>query len=302
MSFANDVREEISRGINDRDRQYACLYGILLYCHTLSDSQIIIQTESPVLAKLLPDLFHIVLHIEVPVESHATAHGINSVFTITDPDQLQRIFSMYHIHPEQREIRLSNIGNNSLSSFVAGIFLCCGSVTDPDKGYHLEFQTPSDLLCSDLQKLLHSIQVYGHKIMRHNIYVLYIKDSEQIEDTLTYMGAQQCTISLMNVKIRKDMRNKANRLRNCDEANINKVVNTAMRQVEEIQYLIDHGEWDKLSPELKEVAQIRLDNPELSMQEIGEMLSPPISRSGVNHRFHKISDQVRELKENGSNA
>jgi len=136
-------------------------------------------------------------------------------------------------------------------------------------------------------------------IQRKKSYVLYIKDSECIEDTLTFMGAQQCAMDIMNVKIRKDMRNKANRLRNCDEANINKVVNAAIKQTEDILLLMKYNELDDMSPEIKEAAKLRLENPELSLKEIGELLTVPIGRSGVNHRFKKIAAAAKELRENG---
>ena len=233
MSFSNEVREEIARSITDRDRKFACLYGILLYCRTFHGQQIILQSESSVFAELIPTLFHAVfqtvLKPDVRVTTRGNAQSMYS-FTISDPAQIQQICSTYHISPENREINLSNLVNNSLSSFLAGVFFSCGSVIDPNKGYHLEFNTPSELLCNDLQKLLLTIGVRGGQVFRKNMYVLYLKDSEHIEDTLTYMGAQQCTIELMNIKIRKDMRNRANRIRNCDEANIDKVVSAAMRQ------------------------------------------------------------------------
>ena len=176
--------------------------------------------------------------------------------------------------------------NNSLSAFLAGVFFGCGSMIDPNKEYHLEFNTPSELLCSDLQKLLGSIGISGGQLLRKNMYVLYLKDSEHIEDTLTYMGAQQCTIALMNIKIRKDMRNKANRV----------------RQIQDIQWITQCGQLEALSPELQELAELRLENPELSLKELGELLSEPIGRSGVNHRFQKIAAFAEELRKRAADA
>ena len=153
-----------------------------------------------------------------------------------------------------------------------------------------------------MQKLLGSIGISGGQLLRKNMYVLYLKDSEHIEDTLTYMGAQQCTIALMNIKIRKDMRNKANRVRNCDEANINKVVGAAIRQIQDIQWITQCGQLEALSPELQELAELRLENPELSLKELGELLSEPIGRSGVNHRFQKIAAFAEELRKRAADA
>lgn len=299
MSFSNDVREEIARSIIDRDRQFACLYGILLYCRIFTKEQVVLQSESPVFARLVPVLFRSVFQTVLKPDVRMVSRGNDQSmisFTITDAGQIEKLCETYHIRPESREIHLSNLVNNSLSAFLAGVFFSCGSVIDPNKEYHLEFNTPSALLCHDLRKLLSGIGVRGGEILRKNMYVLYLKDSENIEDTLTYMGAQQCTIALMNIKIHKDMRNKANRVRNCDEANINKVVSAAMRQTEDIQWIQRSGKWESLSPELRELAELRLENPELSLKELGELLSVPIGRSGVNHRFQKIAAIAEELR------
>ena len=259
MSFSNDVREEIARSITDRDRQFACLYGILLYSRIFTPQQVVLQSESPVFARLMPVLFRAVFQAELRPDVRTVSRG----------------------------------GDQFMVSYT---------ITDANKEYHLEFNTPSALLCGDLQKVLGSIGVAGRSLVRKNMYVLYLKDSEHIEDTLTCMGAQQCTIELMNIKIRKDMRNKANRVRNCDEANINKVVSAAMRQMQDIQLIIRCGQLEAMSPELQELAELRLENPELSLKELGELLSNPIGRSGVNHRFQKIAAMAEELRKRAANS
>lgn len=129
------------------------------------------------------------------------------------------------------------------------------------------------------------------------MYVVYIKESESIEDTLTYIGAQQCTIELMNVKIFKDVRNKANRLANCDSANIDKVVNAALKQIDNIKIIAETVGLNSLTPELREVAELRLENTDMSLQEIGNSLKTPISRSGINHRFKKLEKIANEIRE-----
>ncbi len=130
--------------------------------------------------------------------------------------------------------------------------------------------------------------------VRRGQYIVYIKDSESIEDTLTFIGAQNCTLEIMNVKIYKDVRNKANRIANCDSANIDKVVNAAMKQTEDIRIIEAADGLDSLPDELREVAEIRLENIDMSLKEIGEILS--ISRSGVNHRFKRIARIAGDIK------
>ncbi len=300
MSFSDEVRSEVRRTINDRDKRFACLYGMLLYTRIFTEKQICLQSESEDVAELVPELFRSVFHHRLTADERSES-GLCS-YTITDSQLLGSICSTYQTDPSCREINLRNIVNNSTSAFLAGAFFICGSVTNPDKEYHLEFVTPSEILCKDLNAILASFGVTGRMIQRKKSFVLYIKDSEHIEDTLTFMGAQQCTLDLMNIKIHKDMRNKANRLRNCDEANINKVVNAAMRQTEDILLLMERGELESLSPEIQEAAKLRLENPELSLKEIGELLTVPIGRSGVNHRFQKIAAIAKELRDNESKS
>lgn len=297
MSFADEVRVEVRKTINDRDKKFACLYGLLLYSRVLTKNQICLQTESSEVSSLVPELFGSVFGKRPELLERTESETAN--FVITDNDFIEKIFSTYKIDPDMREVNLMNIVNNSVGAFLAGVFFICGSVIDPNKEYHLEFVTPSECLCNSLNIVLSSFGVSGRMIQRKKSYVLYIKDSECIEDTLTFMGAQQCAMDIMNVKIRKDMRNKANRLRNCDEANINKVVNAAIKQTEDILLLIKYNELDDMSPEIKEAAKLRLENPELSLKEIGELLTVPIGRSGVNHRFKKIAAAAKELRENG---
>ncbi|MGN0630463.1 MAG: DNA-binding protein WhiA [Ruminococcus sp.] len=297
MSFAGEVRTEVRRTINDRDKKFACLYGILLYTRVFTWEHISVQTESRVVSELVPELFSSVFG-QSPLTSEKSESG-STIFSVTDREFIEIICSTYHIDPETREINLRNIVNNSTGAFLAGAFFVCGSVIDPNKEYHLEFVTPTELLCNDLNAILGSFGVNGKVLRRKKSYILYLKDSECIEDTLTFMGAQQCTMDIMNVKIRKDMRNKANRMRNCDEANINKVVDAAIRQTEDILLLMKYDEFDGLSPEIKEAAKLRLENPDMSLREIGQSLTVPIGRSGVNHRFAKIAALAKELRDNG---
>lgn len=153
------------------------------------------------------------------------------------------------------------------------------------------------MLSEELIVLLGDIGVNAKTTIRRGQYIVYIKDSESIEDTLTFMGAQNCTLEIMNVKIYKDVRNKANRIANCDTANIDKVIKASMRQIEDIKLIDKVDGLDSLSAELREVAVMRLDNVDMSLQEIGDNLSVPISRSGVNHRFKKIAVIAEKIRE-----
>ena len=302
-SFSNDVKKEIALSITDKDRRYACLYGILLYCRNLTDEHIAFTTESKEFAELFIQLVKSVFGEKVvpSVEkSGRRTGGCSYSISIEEKKQLEVIFEDYKIKPHKREINLRNIVNNSFSAFLAGVFFICGSVSDPYKEYHLEFSVPNDILSGDLCTMLEEIGIEGKKTVRKGNDILYIKDSENIEDILTFIGAQQSTINLMNIKIYKDVRNKANRLANCDTANIDKVIKAAMNQTKDIEKLKEMGLYDELPPELKEAAELRLENPDMTLQEIGEQLSKPIGRSGVARRFQKIARLAQQAGETGN--
>lgn len=232
-SFSNDVRGEICCTVTDKDKKYACLYGIILFCRHISEKSVTINTESEKFFKLSCELIKSVFNRNIIFETEIiqkkkgnTGYYIN----INDADSVRLIYEAYNINIEKREINLKNIVINSLNAFLAGVFLICGSVTDPEKEYHLEFTLPCEQLYFDLDKLLLSLGISSGRTERKKNTVLYIKDSENIEDILTFIGARQCTLNLMNIKIFKDVRNKVNRIANCDAANIDKVIAAAVPQ------------------------------------------------------------------------
>ena len=297
MSFSNDVRQEISESISDKDKRFACLYGMLLFGKSLSREQVCFQTESPVAAEQFRELFRAAFRQEISCREHIRKSGaVLYIYEITDKALIDSIFSKYRLSDGERMIDSEIIATSSLGVFTAGAFLACGSVNDPSKEYHMEFTVPEEGLAVQLATLLGDIGVTTGMMTRRGQYVVYIKGSESIEDTLTFIGAQQCTLELMNVKIYKDVRNKANRIANCDAANIDKVVSAAMKQIEDINYISKVKGLDWLSDELKELAEMRLENVDMSLQEIGDSLSVPISRSGVNHRFKKLAKIADELR------
>lgn len=301
MSFSDKVRREICTYITDKDKRFACLYGMLLFSRTLNSNNVCFQTKSRISAETFSILSEKVLHIKPDCKETQSANG-RSVYTFhLNP---QTVFAKYRLDGKERHINYEIISTSSLGVFTAGIFLACGSVNDPEKEYHLEFTVPDEMLADELIALLRDIGVTAKRSVRRGQCIVYIKGSEYIEDTLTFIGAQQCTLEIINVKIYKDIRNKANRIANCDTANIDKTVNASLRQIDDIQLIARTKGLDSLPAELLEIAQLRLDNDDMSLRDIGENLSEPISRSGVNHRFQriaKIADEIRkELKSSES--
>lgn len=301
MSFSDEVKKELCTYINDKDKRFACLYGMLLFSRTLSAERICFQSKSKTASDTFGELFGKVFGNRPACrESTAKNDKVMYIYDITDTELIGKVFEKYHFSAGERHMGTDIVSTGSLGVFTAGVFLACGSVNDPEKEYHLEFTSPEEALAHELTALLADIGVTAGLTVRRGQYVVYIKGSESIEDTLTFIGAQQCTLELMNVKIYKDVRNKANRITNCDNANINKVVNASMKQVEDIRLIAATTGLDILSEELREVAELRLGSTGLSLQDIGDSLSVPISRSGVNHRLKKIAKIADEIRAGGS--
>ena len=183
-SFSNDVKKELCKGITDKDKRYACLYGILLYCKGLTDSHISFSTECEEFALLFEMLVKSIFNneIKVKIETGSRKNGNKAyALSIEDKQSVSRIQQTYNINIERREINLKNIVNNSLNVFLAGVFFICGSVSDPYKEYHLEFTVPNEQLYKDLHDILLSLGIESGKTVRKGLTVLYVKDSENIE-------------------------------------------------------------------------------------------------------------------------
>lgn len=173
-------------------------------------------------------------------------------------------------------------------SFMRGIFLSCGSVSDPQKNYNLELVTPTSVLCQQLKELLNKEGFPFKTVMRKSKCVLYLKNSEAISDFLMYMGAYQSQMELINIKIEKEIRNDFNRAANSETANLEKTINAAVAQIQAIETIQKTIGLENLPEELKEIALLRLKYKDLSLSELGARLKKPLSKSGVNHRLKKL--------------
>lgn len=185
----------------------------------------------------------------------------------------------------------------SKRAYIRGAFLGGGSVTNPEKTYHFEFVTHTKEHADDLSELINSFDLNSKVIQRKNSFIVYLKEGEQIVDLLNIIGAHSSLLNLENVRIYKEVRNNVNRLVNCETANLNKTVNASVRQVECIKYIIKTVGLKKLPLSLRQIAEVRINYPDSSLKELGEMLDPPIGKSGVNHRLRKLEQFARELRE-----
>ncbi len=181
-------------------------------------------------------------------------------------------------------------------SFLRGAFIACGSISNPEKDYHLEFAMEDADKAVLTAELITSFGIEAKIVNRKKYNVVYLKDGERIVDVLNIMGAYVSLMELENVRIVKEVRNTINRRVNCEAANIGKTIAAANRQIEDIQYLVDTVGLDTLSDELKTTALLRLEYPEASLAELGEKHDRRVGRSGVNHRLQKLSDMAERLR------
>ena len=297
MSFSYDTKKELSRvAVSENAVRYSELYAMLLLSKKFSEQSIVFKTENKYtfarFTELLQQLFNVQAQMSYPAEG-PSGRNRNYSAIITSEADCRRIF-VYYGHDREVSLRVNraNIDDEECQrGFIRGAFLACGSVTDPEKGYHLEFSIPYRNLCRDICLIIREIpdcEVSVKMLSRLGAYIAYVKDSEQITDLLAYMGAGNCAMEIMGTKALKQVRNSANRLANSEIANLEKTAAASANQLKAIRILKESGRFNLLSDELKEVANLREEYPELSLRDIGERLSPKISRSGVNHRMEKL--------------
>ncbi len=181
-------------------------------------------------------------------------------------------------------------------AYIKGSFMGSGSISNPEKSYHAEFVCNKEIQSKTLIKLLNGYGIMGKNIYRKNNFVTYIKESEQISDLLALMGANNAVLNFENIRAVKETRNQINRVINCETANLDKIVDTSMRQINNIKILKRHKAIDKLPDNLRELAYLRLKHSNASLKELGQLLDPPLGKSGVNHRLKKIEEIAEDLK------
>ncbi|MBQ4129539.1 MAG: DNA-binding protein WhiA [Ruminococcus sp.] len=295
MSFATDTKKELcSIATTDVELLRSEFYAMLLLARHFSSEKIVFKTENKYTAdhfvSLCSMLFSPIIECKKPLTNSSKIYTV----TIVDSADCKRIFDFYG--HDEREVNLRVNRANLLDSrneraFIRGLFLACGSVTDPDKAYHLELCIAHKNLCTDVCNIIRDLEdcsITIKMLSRNGSYIAYIKDSEQITDFLAFIGASNSAMSVMGAKALKQVRNALNRRVNSEVANLQKVAGASAVQIKAINKLKASGKFNTLSEELKEVACLRLEYPELSLRDMGQMLNPPISRSGVNHRLTKL--------------
>lgn len=292
MSFSSTIKKELC-GIREmpRNEMTAMLYG-LFYAGRTTNGRPAVQTESPELAALTSFMCENVFPGE-RFEAKRLVKSDGSLFTFSARSPLVRERFGDFVGVKSSIVS----GNdNDAGAFLRGVFVSCGSVTDPNKEYHLELVLPVPERTEPLFRFILEHGIPMKMTLRGKVPVLYAKESGLIEDLLTYIGAGNYALEIMRVKIEKDFRNRVNRSVNCDNANLDKTVAASERVRRDIEFIIERVGFEALKPELRETARLRLENPESSLSELCAMFDPPISRSGLNHRLKKLSQFAEELK------
>lgn len=297
MSFASDVKNELCSHLPEEPCcLHALLYGMLLFGRSFSAGSVLLSTENAGAADLYGRLLNECCNIHT--EKTVSPKGKMTVSIPTAAERLSLLEFFGHAKNEvSLRINHSNFECDGCSgAFFAGAFLACGTISAPQKDYHLEFVVPYRNLSYSFMKLMEDFDLMPKLANRKGYSIVYFKESESIEACLYRMGAHTSAFEIMNIKVLKDFRNKANRVSNCENANIERMANAAAPQIRAIQKIQKKKGIHFLSDELREIAMLRLENPEASLQELASMTTESLSRSGVNHRLKKIEQIAEELE------
>ncbi len=299
MSFSYDTKNELCKlSVQRLCCARAEAYGILLYCNTFNAAEIRIVTENPNFSARLPKLFHRAFGLKFDRQPEPDQTEGKRVFQITERKKLDHIINLLGYDPRQHMVLHINYGlleeECCRASFLRGIFFAGGSITDPLKRYHLELTTSHLQASRELEVLLRESGYPPKSVSRNGGFVTYFKQSDQIEDFLTMIGAPVAAMSVMSAKMEKDLRNSVNRRLNCDSANLDKAVLAAQEQIDAIRRLEAAGVLENLPEKLRQTAELRVKNPELTLSELAEQFDPPVTKSCLNHRLRKLADLAKE--------
>lgn len=299
ISFSATAKAEICRAFpQKRCCAMAQCFGILLFCNSFGADGIRIITESREFSQTLPKLFKKAFSVSFDVIPDAETSG-KMIFQITDSEKIAQIMACYGFHPAitlSLNVNLAVVEDECCkAAFLRGAFLAGGSVTDPTKGYHIELTTTHSAVARQTYALMEEILgFYPKTAVRSGAQVLYLKQSEQIADLLTFFGAPIAAMSIMEARLEKELNNKVNRRCNCDDANTSKVVEAAQEQLVAIRILRERGVVENLPKKLQQALIARENNPEASLTELSTMMEPPITKPAMNHRLKKLVELSKE--------
>lgn len=312
MSFSGNVKEELSEHWSSaRHCQIAELAAILGLCGSIiinsrNEYRVKVHTENKAVARKVFTLIKKTFNIEsdISIRRNIQKQSVSYSVVVKQHQDALRVLQAVKLIDEHldgfEEVRIVNpivVQQTCCKrAFIRGAFLAAGSMSDPKKAYHFEIVCAAELMAEQIRELMSSFSMDAKIVQRKKSYVVYLKEGSQIVDILNIMEAHVSLMELENVRILKEMRNTVNRKVNCETANLNKTVSAAVKQLEDITYLRDTIGLEKLSEGLEEVALARLSHPDASLKELGALLSPPVGKSGVNHRLRKLGDLAEKVR------
>ncbi|HBQ87652.1 MAG TPA: DNA-binding protein WhiA [Syntrophomonas sp.] len=303
MSYSNDVKNELARITPEREccrkaelAAMIALAGSVNYENGLS---IQLSTENAATArkifKTYKEIYHIQSSIKVQNRRHFNKTRVYIINTPVD-NELQELGLSQDEKYIPRRIQWALLNRSCCRrAYLRGLFLAGGFINRPGADYHLEIMTSDSQMAEDMEKLLARMKIKARTSERKNNLVVYIKGSEKIVDFLRLVGASMALLDFENIRIIKSVRNNVNRQVNCETANLVKTVDASLRQVELIKKLINTGGVEQIPPRLKSLAMLRIDYPDCTLKELGTMMNPPLSKSGVAYRMRKLEKIVEEL-------
>jgi len=286
MSFSVEIKNEVSKvsGMEECCKR-AELAGIVAFSAIIGD-KLKINTESAAVARRVSGLLKELCGVNMSVRNKKTESG--SFYSIT-VENTEKILMRLGITLLPFKIHSGVVKRDCCArAFVRGAFEGGGSIVTPEKSYHIEFSTRHPKIQETIEAILNRFDIRAKKLIRKGYYIAYLKSGEAVSDILALMGAHKTMMKFMNIKIVKEMRNTANRLVNCETANLDKIINASQEQIRAIKLIDKKVGLGSLSPEFRTLARLRLNNPEYSLQELGNKLSPPLSKSAVNRRMQKL--------------
>lgn len=313
ITFSAKLKEELSRQWNKAAHcQVAEVAAIVSMCGKVTiDSRerysVKVRTENISVARKYFTLLRKTFNIEagVFVAINKSNENVSYTVIVKKHEDAIRVLQASKLIDQDGEIReeFSLVKNLVVQhsccrrAFIRGAFLAAGSMSNPEKSYHIEIVCAAMKKAEQLQNIINSFGLDAKVVVRKKAYVVYLKEGSQIVDLLNVMEAPVTLMEMENIRILKEMRNSVNRKVNCETANINKTVSAAMKQVDDIRYIRDTIGLSELPEGLQEIAKLRLEYPNETLKELGDLLSTPLGKSGVNHRLRKLSEIAEHLKE-----
>lgn len=294
MSYTISVKESLCKKNSNICCKKAELYGFLLFSGVFNRNTISFKSENEFIIKRYEDIFRH-LHFTDFKKTERRTKKISYIIQI-DPEFTSSLISKIgdvNVGPPLR-IDYSAFEDDCCSqAFLRGVFLGGGFICSPEKSYHLEIRTGHQMLADDLIRFGEEYDIHFKSVMRKGIRVLYLKSSDSIRDFLAYIGASSSVFDFINAEFEKNLKNNVNRAVNCENANIEKSIAAAQKQIKTIKKLKNKN-YMNVAPELIALAEARLANPDANLEELGKKLSPPLSKSGVAHRMKKLTELIRK--------